>query len=95
MIIFYKLKKALVKHFNLVNVIVGLLLIVFVGLIKYSSLATYLIVPFGFSETQLNEYIFAGFLALITRLGINGMVEEMVCPYLEILFNKINILILL
>lgn len=85
----HTLKKGILKHFTLVNMIVGVFVIIFVGLIKYSSLAIYLIVSFGFSETQYNEYIITGFLALITKLGIKGIVQEMVGPYLEIFSNKI------
>lgn len=71
------------KHFTVVNLILGLLVLIIIGLIKHFSIASFLMAYFGFSESELNEYILAGFLGLVGRLGIKGIVEEFISPYLE------------
>lgn len=68
--------KNLIKHLTPVNITVGLLGLIVVGLIKYYGIALYLLDLLNLSHTCFNEYIIAGFFGLTARLGLKGIVEE-------------------
>lgn len=68
--------KRILKHLTAANLITGLLTLIVVGLVKHWALAYYILEFFGLGHTPFNEYIIIGFLGLITRLGLKGIVEE-------------------
>lgn len=68
----------LLKHFTITNLIIGGLTMIFAGLIRYSGLPFCILSLLGFTETSFNEYIIVGFLSLITRLGLKGIVESII-----------------
>lgn len=79
------------KYFSFTNIIAGLIAILVGALFKFSSLPYFILEFLHINPNEMNEYIFSGFIVMITRLGIKGVVEEMITPYLEIIINKINI----
>ena len=76
--IFFKFKN-IKKHFTIVNIIVGISTLFVVFLIKFSGgiqyILGYLFGYFGLDLVYL-EYFFSGIIALLWRLGIRGIVEE-------------------
>ena len=70
------------KHFTCVNIIVGLFVLIFVGLIKYSGIVLFLLHFIEFDNTECAEYFITGIIGLVTRLGIKGIVEESGCSNL-------------
>jgi len=62
------------KHFTCVNIIVGLFVLIFVGLIKYSGIVLFLLHFIEFDNTECAEYFITGIIGLVTRLGIKGIV---------------------
>ena len=70
--------KNIKKHFTIVNIIVGLSTLFIVFLIKFSGIQYILGYLFGYFGLDLVyiEYFFSGIIALLWRLGIRGIVEE-------------------
>ena len=65
----------LTKCFTLTNIIVGIIGIT-VGLVfKFTPLGSVILIFCGINPTEVNLYLVAGFTALVTRLGIKGVVE--------------------
>lgn len=71
------------RHFTVLNLILGLLVLIILGLIKHFSIVSFLMAYFGFSESEFNENLVTVALALAVRLGIKGIVEEFISPYIE------------
>nr|ATQ37160.1 hypothetical protein [Colletotrichum lindemuthianum]ATQ37182.1 hypothetical protein [Colletotrichum lindemuthianum] len=65
------------KYLNVTNVTVGLLTLIFIGLIRYKGIPLLILNFIGLPGSEFSEYIISGFLGLITRLGIKGPVEEL------------------
>lgn len=76
--LFFKFKY-IKKHFTTANVVVGISTLFLVFLIKFSGgilyILGYLFGYFGLDLVYL-EYFFSGIIALLWRLGIRGIVEE-------------------
>lgn len=55
-----KLKNLFFRHFTIVNLLVGLIVLIMVGLIKYFGVALLFIKFFSLEPTEFNEYIITG-----------------------------------
>lgn len=64
------------KHFTIINIIIGILTIVFITILKFSGLPLAILNLFNIDQTDLNEYMLAGFLNILSRLGIKSYLEE-------------------
>lgn len=71
----------LTKHFTIVNIIVGLISLTIGVLFKFSPLPTLILNFLGVDPSELHQYILAGFLGITIKLGIKGVVEEVVSEY--------------
>ena len=87
----YKFILSFFKHFTAPNIIGSLISLIIVGLFRFSPLPQEILTFLGIYPTEVNSCILSGFLALVTRLGINGVVEDFITPYLEIFINKMKI----
>ena len=87
----YKFILSFFKHFTAPNIIGSLISLIIVGLFRFSPLPHEILTFLGIYPTEVNSCILSGFLALVTRLGINGVVEDFITPYLEIFINKMKI----
>lgn len=70
------------KHFTIVNIIVALITLSISALFKFSPLPTIVFNFFGVDPTEMHQYLLTGFLAITTRLGIKGIVENVVAEIL-------------
>jgi NADH-ubiquinone oxidoreductase chain 3 len=68
--------KNITKNITITNVILGLFAVIIMALIKYSSLPTFILAFLHLPASEYYEYIIAGSLALMARLGIKGVVIE-------------------
>jgi len=68
--------KNITKNITITNVILGLFAVIIMALIKYSSLPTFILAFLHLPASEYSEYILAGSLALMARLGIKGVVIE-------------------
>jgi len=67
--------KNIKKHFTLSNIIVGIIGLSVGCLFKFTGLSAGILNFFNLDPSLLNKYILSGFIVLVTRLGIKGMVE--------------------
>jgi hypothetical protein len=65
------------KHFTLTNLILGLVSIVIAAFIKEFGLAQFIANYFGIYNSVFSECLAAGSLGLIVRLGLRGLIEEL------------------
>jgi len=70
------------KHFTMVNIIVGLISLTIGVLFKFSPLPALFLDFFWLDSSELNKYILAGFSGLTIKLGIKGVVEDIVESFL-------------
>lgn len=70
------------KHFTIVNIIVALITLSISALFKFSPLPTIVFNFFCVYPTEMHQYLLTGFLAITTRLGIKGIVENVVAEIL-------------
>ena len=77
------IKKKTLNFFNLItrnftkaNIITGILSVTFIGVIKYSGFPAVILNYLNIDQSNMREYLVAGFLGLNFRLGIKGIVEE-------------------
>lgn len=66
------------KHITIVNIIVALITLSISALFKFSPLPIIVLGFFGVDPTEMFQYLLTGFLAITTRLGIKGIVENVV-----------------
>jgi len=82
------LKANISKHFTFINFIVGLISLIIFGSIKHLGLAGIILNFFCIENTEFTQYIVAGFIGLIAKLGVKGLVEEY---FKDFLFNCCDI----
>ena len=68
--------KNIIKNITITNIILGLIAVIIMALIKYSFLPAFILVFLDLPVSEYYEYIIAGSLALMARLGIKGVVIE-------------------
>lgn len=64
------------RHFNLTNLVLGIVSLIFVGLFKFCGLADFLLTILSVTSNDFSQYLLSGFFGLVLRLGIKGIVEE-------------------
>jgi hypothetical protein len=70
--------KNITKNITITNIILGFFAVIIMALIKFSSLPAFILAFLHIPASEYYEYILAGSLALMARLGIKGVVIEIV-----------------
>jgi len=70
--------KNIIKNITITNIILGLIAVIIMALIKYSFLPAFILVFLDLPVSEYYEYIIAGSLALMARLGIKGVAIEII-----------------
>jgi NADH-ubiquinone oxidoreductase chain 3 len=70
--------KNIIKNITITNIILGLIAVIIMALIKYSFLPAFILVFLDLPVSEYYEYIIAGSLALVARLGIKGVAIEII-----------------
>lgn len=66
----------MMKNLTLLNLISGFTTLIVVSLLRYSGIVPFTFYYFDVELAVHSEYIILGFIGLITRLGLKGIVEE-------------------
>ena len=72
------IKKKITQHFTITNVTLGFLGLLFSFLFKYSGLPVIFLDYFLEDPTDNHIYLFCGSVAIISKLGLKGVVEDLI-----------------
>jgi hypothetical protein len=79
------------KHLTIKNLILGLIIILITTLLKFIGIGKLILALFNLIDpSEAVQYIVSSFIALILRLGIKGIVEELVDQLMPYLFMDAN-----
>jgi hypothetical protein len=70
--------KNIIKNITITNIILGLFAVIIMALIKHSLLPPFIMAFLHLPPSEYYEYIISGSLALMVRLGIKGVVLEII-----------------
>lgn len=68
--------QSLKKYITPVNIVVGISSLIIIGLAKELGLAQYILALFNIEYSEFRSYIISGFIGLVWRLGLKGLIEE-------------------
>jgi hypothetical protein len=68
--------KTFMKHFTKKNLIFGVIVICIGVLFRFTPLCTNILIICGLDPSEINKFVLAGFMILILKLSIKGLIEE-------------------